>query len=78
MSRVDKLNAKKTLSARQELLVNYKKNLNKVGGKRMEFAKTLNKDQKVADRVITNSIKRGDGTPLDAYGKYISKHGSSM
>ena len=78
MSRVDKLNAKKTLSARQKLLINYKKNLNKVGGKRMEFAKTLNKDQKVDSRVAGNAIKRGDGNPLDAYGKYISKHGSSM
>ena len=78
MSKIDKLIAKKTFGNRQELLVNYKKNLNKIGGKRMEFAKTLNKDQKVADRVITNAIKRGDGRPLDSYGDYISKHGSSM
>jgi hypothetical protein len=78
MSRVDKLKAKATLSERKKLMANYKSNLNKTGGKRMEFAKTLNKDQKVDSRVATNAIKRGDGKPLEAYGNYISKHGSSM
>ena len=78
MSRIDKLKAKTSLNERKKLIANYKANLNKIGGERLEFAKTLNKDQKVADRVITNSINRGDGTPLDAYGNYISKHGSSM
>jgi len=78
MSKVDKLKAKGIFGERKKLLANYRSNLNKVGGKRMEFAKTLNKDQKVDSRVAGNAIKRGDGNPLEAYGNYISKHGSSM